>query len=449
MDNPCLEPLSPQRHISALQTPFGPREVYDAVSFCNRCGMCAQVCPTYRIFSQESFSPRGRNQILRLALEGKIKLSCKDTLLTHVLQTCTLCGRCSRACAAAIPTAEHVLEMRRSLRLRVLPYGLNRWLAWRETAPRFFENTVRLGLFLRRLGFCQLLRKTKLTRIFGCSWVDRADEVLPSRTPALRRILRKAGISLSPEHPTLIYIPSLEAQFFLPDIALQTWRAVSTKYTPLIWLNTPSGLFSYVYGDLRQSRKILRQLITRHAKTADGKLPLVTDSIDVYHFLQRAPQLFAGNALWEQHARGFAQCVRFVSSFLTAASAEKPAGSLPVQLEYGALFERQGKPFEQAQHLLGTLFGKNLVHCLYTDADIPVLGYGFTKQNCAEEIGLAAVKRIARTQTKQVFALSGFAALELAYFLKRFYPAARVEHLVSVNKEPHARPYTREGTTDG
>ena len=49
-------------------------------------------------------------------------------------------------------------------------------------------------------------------------------------------------------------------------------------------------------------------------------------------------------------------------------------------------------------------------------------------------MSLKTVEKIARLQTQQVVTLSGLAALELAYVLKKFYPAAQATHFVHVNR---------------
>lgn len=435
MNEPCVEPLFPRHHILNFQTPLGWRSQYNSCAYCNRCGCCAQVCPTYHLFHEETFSPRGRNQMLRLALEGKIKLSAQNTVLTGSLTSCTLCGRCNRACAGHIPTAEHVLELRRALHLRVLPRLLHTFLNWRDTAPRGFACAARTALFLRRLGLVKVLRFFYLTRLPGFTWLNRLDDILPSRTPRLTAVLHADEKTNVPDKPDVIYLPSLEAEFILPQIARGTLDLLrGKKKTVRLWRNQSCGLFAYVYGDVRQSRRTLRRLLHRYAQTGNGKLPLLTDSLDVYYFLKRAPQLFFGKKHWQARAQQLADQVHFVTDYMPARPTLKTPPAGPVQLEYGALFERQGKPLEKAQQICYTLFGKNLVQCSYTDADIPAFGYVFSAPESAEQIGLKTVERIARTQTKTVFALSGLAALELAYFLKRFYPAAEAQHFVHVNR---------------
>ena len=58
--------------LGRLRTDLGERSTYDAASQCSRCGYCEQACPTYVATGHESKSQRGRNQLLRLMLEGKL-----------------------------------------------------------------------------------------------------------------------------------------------------------------------------------------------------------------------------------------------------------------------------------------------------------------------------------------------------------------------------------------
>lgn len=428
-------PAGSSKQLRALETPLGLRDLYSSVSYCNRCGSCMQSCPTYQLTHREIFSPRGRNQLLRLILERKLKPVPTDPLLLDAITSCTLCGRCSQSCAGQVPTAEHVLEMRRAFGWRVLPGFLQSFLQLRTTHPRMFARCARSALWLRRLGLVSLLRALQLTRLTSLRWLTHMDEILPARITSLKKTLARADQPLTTEDPEMIYLPSLEAEFILPDLALHTLQRARQKYRTVVWINTPAGLFDYVYGDLNLSRRTLRRLITKHAQTGNGNLPLVTDSIDVYLFLKRAPQLFVTHDHWQEKARRFTACVRFITDLPKAPSAVNKKETIgPVLLDKSALFERQGNPFEQAQKNLYTFFGKNLVECFYTDADVPAFGYVFVAPKTATQIGLKAVEKVARTQTKLVVTLSGLAALELTYLLKKFYPAAKATHFVHVDR---------------
>ncbi|MCX8033805.1 MAG: (Fe-S)-binding protein [Thermodesulfovibrio sp.] len=62
---------------------------------CNKCGKCRELCPSYRIFLNEAFSPRGRVQIFNLFKEGNIP---ETKPLKERIFSCLLCGACKINC---------------------------------------------------------------------------------------------------------------------------------------------------------------------------------------------------------------------------------------------------------------------------------------------------------------------------------------------------------------
>jgi glycolate oxidase iron-sulfur subunit len=79
---------------------------------CLKCGMCQQVCPTFKITRQEYYAPRGRVQIVKHYLEGDLKVT---SLLDHALTSCILCD----ACAAMCPSGVRIDRLFRNMRLEL------------------------------------------------------------------------------------------------------------------------------------------------------------------------------------------------------------------------------------------------------------------------------------------------------------------------------------------
>ena len=408
-------------YLDTLQTPFGKRNIYDSVCYCNRCGMCAGACPSYKYMQQEPFSPRGRNQILRQILAGKLKIKREQKLLQEIISTCTLCGRCVQNCPGQIPTPEHVLELRRRLGNSLLPYTLVYLLRLRQNHPQLFSFVVRNGLLLRYTGFLQLF-----SFLPGWVWIRHVLEILPPIT--------KVSVAEAVKDPTLIYLPSLEAEFLMPSLFKQTYELAARKHRVMVWENTPSGLFEYVYGDVRRARKLVRNLIVRHASLGDGKTPILTDSMDVYNFLIKAPQLFIGFSVFEKKATHFSSCVQYVTDLFGKKFPFKNTFPTPVQLSSSAAFSQQSSAQQKAQQILSTLFEKNFVKCGYKDETVPPLGFGFVKRTHAPVYSLSAVQAIASHQIRTVFGMSGLATLELAFYLRKFYPVAQVRHIVELGE---------------
>ena len=421
-NEPCFETDAPTKQLNQIQTPFGLRGVYDSISFCNRCGSCIEQCPTYRLTGIETYSPRGRNQAARLILEGKLKI--KEKKLQASLSSCTLCGRCTQVCGAKIPTSQHVLEMHRASHGRHLPFLLQTFLSLRGEKPRAFQlcmNVFLKGKFLWKAVSC----------LPGLSWLKSAAEQLPGKIVPLQKHLKQADVPHTDKNPKFIYLPSFEAEFLQPQIALSSLRLLNRAGKTDCWLNTACGLFEYVYGDLRQSKRLLRRLIQRHRQN-QPIVPLVTDSLDVYHFLKLAPQLFSGQEHLANQAQTFADSVRFITEFFNERSLTPPSISLPVQLDYGALFSRESAPLIQSISLFKTLFKQNFVECEYTAFDTPAFGYAFVAGNQNAQMMLEVVKKIAQKQTKTVFTFSGLCALELNKALSRLYPDAEARHIVCI-----------------
>ena len=421
LNDPVFEPLNLSKHIDQLDTPFGLRGIYDSVSFCNRCGSCAQVCPTFRLSNLENDSPRGRNQAARFILEGRLKIT--DPGLQESILSCTLCGRCSQACAGKIPTAQHVLEMQRTLKKRKLPLLLQKGLTLRGKQPRLFQCFVKIALFLRPIW-------NIAAWLPGMNWLLDANLLLPKKIHSLSKIIEHKQLSLHEKDIDFIYLPSLEAEFFQPEIAVSSIRLLNSCGRTTLWGNMACGLFDFVYGDLRQSRRLLRQIIRRHQKTEKGSSLLVTDSLEVYHFLKQSSQLFAQDTQWHRHAKHFADCVRFITDFFPENLSVPDGTNLPVQLDLGTLFNRESAPIFKSISLFKTLFKQNFVECDYTDFDTPAFGYRFICANQNEALQFERAKNIAQHQVKTIFTFSGLCALELESTLCRFYPAAKARHIV-------------------
>ena len=141
------------RHLASLLTDLGEKNLYDAAAQCNRCGYCETSCPTYMLTGRETISARGRNQFVRMLVEGKAG-NAEDA--AESLSTCLLCGACSSACYAKVPTPDIVLEGRRALD----GYGDNFFaraaVGALLNAPALFGLWLKLAYLVKRTGLPRL-----------------------------------------------------------------------------------------------------------------------------------------------------------------------------------------------------------------------------------------------------------------------------------------------------
>ncbi len=82
---------------------------YDEVAKCNKCGFCLPSCPTYLVMKEEAYSSRGRNAIVRFAIENKLPLS-DDT--ERAIFTCLGCGACTAVCLSSVQTKDLIFQNR-------------------------------------------------------------------------------------------------------------------------------------------------------------------------------------------------------------------------------------------------------------------------------------------------------------------------------------------------
>lgn len=398
----------------------------ESVARCTRCNGCVQSCPSYFIYKEETFSPRGRNQILRLLLERKIKPVQHIELLERAATHCMLCGRCTRACAGHLAMAEHTLALRQALDVNVLPATLRGVLRWRSRRPDLLAKLANTYYFLRRIGAARLARLALPLR-----WLKHLDDILPDHPMTLPAALRQAGIKADADQPGALYLPGPETAYVCGQNGVAALRLLQKKNPRLLW-GFSSGLMEQVYGDKIPLLKTARRLLLEWEKWAQGrKLPLVTDSIEIYSFLKNYPVLFASMPGWCARAEALAAQVRFITDFMPLRG--KAAGNVAkTAWDRSGLLSPQDAPLPRVQKILKTHFGKNLVECEYSRFPLPAGGAGFAQGCPAREMVLENVKDVARGNIKQVFCLSGLAALELGAQLRKQKLQARAGSVVCI-----------------
>lgn len=103
---------------------------YDATFDCVQCGFCLPSCPTYLTMKEEKHSPRGRINLVKYAVEGKVML--KD--LEEAIDLCLGCRQCETVCPTDVKygdiyeSAVEVLREKRNKKLdtRIMSLFLER-----------------------------------------------------------------------------------------------------------------------------------------------------------------------------------------------------------------------------------------------------------------------------------------------------------------------------------
>ncbi|MBQ7908219.1 MAG: (Fe-S)-binding protein [Elusimicrobiaceae bacterium] len=408
---------------SFVSTSGKPETLIASVNRCTRCNACVQSCPSYLIKPEETASPRGRVQLIRLILEGKVKPQHHLPLIKHSLQDCLLCGRCTLACAGNIAVAQQVSCLSKAVNLPLMPASLKFFLHLKVLSPRFFDILIRFIQFLR---YWKLFIVTGIGKKSSLYWIKYLHQTMPAPKQSLQTQLRKNKINISPQKPDFIYLPSLQACYAEPDIGQKTLQLLAPKKTHILF-HTSTGFFEYLHGEHTRCLSQAKHLLTQWEKLSSCKAPLVTDSWETFAFLKNYPILFASLSGWQKRAEVFASHVRFVADFIKP---QKSALNFKTALDFSGLLFLPLENISFSRRILKTQAGKNLLECDYSRFPIPLGSVLFARPAQAEQVLLENVKDVARQQIKQVYCLSGWAALILAHALKRHYPAAQAQHIV-------------------
>ena len=389
----------------------------NSVRACSRCQGCSQSCPSYRMQPQEIFSPRGRVQLIRLFLEGKITHDQQVPFLEKSIRTCLLCARCSDVCAGNVPVAHHMVALSQAHHITLLPWLLRVLLTIRRKWPSLSHFIIRLALALHYIRFsvlCYLLLP---------GWAKHLYHLIPFKTHTLT-------VSAQSSTPDLLYLPSFYTQYIEGTLAQQILQLSKAKQ-PFVLPYMSSGLSYYLYQSratcLLQAKKLL---LLWEKYSADKPLPLLTDSVEEYLFIKNYPFLFQALPAWKKRAEKLAAHVRFITDL----SFPKPKHLLEdlAALDASSVLYTAQPLILPAKKILKTFYGKNFVECEYQHFPLPVAAAGLIKNSQASKIVSEYAREIARQHLTHIYCLSGWAALELNAELKKHYSTAKATPLIHI-----------------
>jgi FAD/FMN-containing dehydrogenase/Fe-S oxidoreductase len=116
---------------------------------CNGCGGCRKMtpsmCPTFIASTEEADSTRGRANLLRAALEGRLPGGISDPQLGEALGTCLSCKACKRECPSGVDLAALKAETLQARHERQGPSLADRVIAHTDLLGRLGSATAPLS----------------------------------------------------------------------------------------------------------------------------------------------------------------------------------------------------------------------------------------------------------------------------------------------------------------
>jgi glycolate oxidase iron-sulfur subunit len=142
----------------------------DLVNECVHCGFCLATCPTYALWGEEMDSPRGRIYLMKLGLEGQVRLD--PTFVNH-MDNCLGCMACLTSCPSGVKYDKLIEATRAQIErnfARPTPDGLLRRMIF-DIFPRPERLRLLLGSLriYQRSGLQSLLRRSGVFKLLPAS----------------------------------------------------------------------------------------------------------------------------------------------------------------------------------------------------------------------------------------------------------------------------------------
>jgi len=425
----------------------------DAAAACNRCGFCTSYCPTYNATGNEAHSPRGRVQLVRALMEGKIASPAEAK---ESVDTCLLCGECTSVCFSEVPTARLMMEARNYLNETTgVSWALKFFLNHILPHPQRLQWLLRAAFLGKNLGVSFLLRKTGLLKRFFPE-MDAADSLLarapskflldfpiakPRREIAMLEQSHAQALHRQPpapssavQRPKFAYMPVCGSQYLRPDIGVATLRLFDLMKLDLMIPDLVCcGLPAASYGMAEQVRALAKENIIR-LERGHYEAILIDDSSCAAH-IKDLPAAFQDDPAWLKRAHDAAQKVRDLSTTLLLRGLKehlklapwtggKTAYHDPCKAQYA---QRLTSP---PRELLAAIPRLNLVPVADADQCCGGAGtYSFVHPDFSRSILAAKTKNIVASGCSIVVTSSASCQVQLASGLRAINSNIEVLHL--------------------
>ncbi len=420
--------------LNVLKTEAGDLSAYDAVSQCSRCGYCLQSCPTFVVSGKEAWSGRGRNQVVRMMLEKRLE---DPKLAEDALSTCLLCGACTSACYAHVPTADLVLEGRRAIRGGRTPLLVRLLTALLLDRPATLAWGLRAANLLKACGVARLVSMTGILRLVGLKGLEQAErEVREAPLRFLNERLRGAPGPAPGERPAWLYFAACGPNYLHPRVGLASVKVLQATLGPGAFLDNPCcGLVAYNYGSLEAARELARRAISnwesRRPEGGSEAVPLIADCSSCAAHLKSYEQLFIEDPVWRDRAARFAAAVKDVIEAIPVEKIPRLKAFPSLVTYHDSCRARHGQGLADAPRaLLKRMLGARFVELPEPEACCGGAGaFAFSNPELSDAVARRKVSSVAFVRADLVLTSSTSCLLQLDGALRKYYPSARVRHL--------------------
>lgn len=402
---------------------------------CVHCGFCLPACPTYRSWSEEMDSPRGRIDLMRGLSEGRIGWT--DAVVEH-FDRCLGCMGCMPACPSGV-RYDVLIEQTRARIEREHRRGLFDRLH-RALLFQVFPYPERLSIVagLLRLyagsGLRGLVRGSGLLRVLPKRLVQ-----LEALAPAPEAGLEEEDGSENADGDLPVFVPAVGVRrarvglvagciqrIFFPQVNAATLRVLAAEGCEVVIPADQGccGALSMHAGREEEGLDFARRLVDSFAGRLDELDTIVVNAAGCGSNLKDYGRLLAGDARRAGTAARFAAKVRDVSELLSdlgPVALRLPIRTAPLRVAYHDachLANAQGIR-SQPRALLRAIPGLELVEVPEGESCCGSAGiYNLVQPESADEIGARKAEQVLSTNADLLASANPGCTLQIAKLLR-------------------------------
>ncbi|MBN1997648.1 (Fe-S)-binding protein [candidate division KSB1 bacterium] len=288
-------------------------QTLEAVVQCSKCGFCQPTCPTYAVSGLEHEVARGRHQLVRGLVEGRLEL---DKNLKTALFQCLMCNACYTNCFPKIKTDEIIAEVRNLwIREKGQP-ALQRYIFHTLLRhPELLGRLLKMASFGKRSGISGLAQVLRCLGWYGKN-IANAEGLLESIPKSFLRE-RLAAQSLIPEkrRGKVAYFVGCGINYAQPDVGYATAQVMNKRgFEVEVIDNYCCGLPAYAYGDLDSVRWFVEKNIRIFSNLQADYI--VTDCASCTSFLKEYKRFVPEDSEQQKIVKDFTGRLRDMTTWL-------------------------------------------------------------------------------------------------------------------------------------
>ena len=311
------------------------RPRWEEYSRCVHCGLCTNLCPTYRELGLEMDSPRGRIYQMVAVDEGRLAIG--ESFVQHI-DRCLDCRACETACPSGVEYGKLIEAARTQIELNYRRPFLERTLR-RLAFYHLFPFPSRLRVAGRLLHWYQasgmqaLVRDAKLFAD-GSRLAD-LDSLAPnSESPDFFSQVGKTFPAIGPRRFRVAFHSGCIANFAFARLQEATIRVLQRNGCDVI---VPAGQICcgalHVHAGVRdKARELARRNIEAFEReNFDAHL---TNAAGCGSTLKEYGELLHNDAAWAKRAAAFSGKMKDVTEFLAEAGLTHPLAPIDAVVTY-------------------------------------------------------------------------------------------------------------------